>query len=147
MRSKLPWILLAVSVVANIFFAGGALYTLSARGESALEQAITKIELTPAQQEGLLALREKVAARRAARPGPPGGLRKALLAEVGNPTFDSDRVAALVNDWTTQRGTYFVEIARDLHAYVATLTPEQREKFLELAQERGFLRRLLRGKR
>ena len=147
MRSKLPWILLAVSVVANIFFAGGALYTLSARGDSALEQAVTKLDLTPAQQEGLLALREKIAARRAARVGPPGGLRQALLAEIGNPTFDRERVAALVDDWTTQRGTYFVDIAQDLHAYVATLTPEQREKFLELAQERAFLRRLLRGKR
>jgi len=38
-------------------------------------------------------------------------------------------------------------VAQDLHAYVATLTPEQRETFLTMARERGFLRRLLRGKR
>jgi len=70
-----------------------------------------------------------------------------MLAEVGNPTFDRERVAALVDDWSTQRRAYFVEVAQDMHAYVATLTPAQRATFLKLAQERGFLRRLLRGKR
>jgi Spy/CpxP family protein refolding chaperone len=147
MRGKLPWLLLAVSIVANVFFAGGALYTLSSRGESAIELAVRELDLTPAQQDGLRALREGIAARRAARAGPRVGLRQALLAEVGSPTFDRDRVAALVDEWSSQRGAYFVDVAQDLHAYVATLTPEQRERFLKLAQERSFLRRLLRGKR
>ena len=147
MRAKLPWILLAVSVVANIFFAGGALYTLSARGDNAFEQVSRKLDLTPAQQDGLKALREGVSARRKAMMGPPGGLRQDLLAEIGNPTFDRERVAALLGDRSVQRRAFFVDVAQDLHAYVATLTPEQREKFLELAQKRGFLRRLLRPKR
>jgi len=147
MRSKLPWILLAVSVVANIFFAGGAIYTLSSYGGSTVNQVVRKLDLTPAQRDGLIALREGVAARREAMIGRRGRLRKAMLAEVGNPTFDRERVAALVDDWSTQRRAYFVEVAQDLHAYVATLTPAQRATFLKLAQERGFLRRLLRGKR
>ncbi len=147
MRAKLPWILLAVSVVANIFFAGGAIYTLYGRGDSAIEQVTRKLDLSPAQRQGLLALREGAADRRAATTGTRGGLREALLAEIASPTFDRDRVAALVEDGSAQRQTFFVSMAQDLHAFVATLTPEQREKFLELAQKRGFLPRLLRRKR
>ena len=147
MRSKLPWILFAVSVVANIFFAGGALYALSARSDSAVKQVIRELDLTPAQQDGLMALREGIATRRAAMTGARGGLRKAMLAEIGNPAFDRERVAVLVGEWSDQRRGYFVDVAEDLHAYVATLTPEQRETFLTMAQERGFLRHLLRGKR
>ncbi|MHA1600533.1 MAG: Spy/CpxP family protein refolding chaperone [Alphaproteobacteria bacterium] len=147
MRNKLPWILLAVSVVANIFFAGGAIYTLSARSGNAVKQVIRELDLTPAQRDGLLALREGVAVRRAAMTGMRGGLRKAMLAEIGNPTFDRERVTVLVGEWSDQRRAYFVDLAENLHAYVATLTPEQRETFLTMAQERGFLRRLLRRKR
>ncbi len=147
MRSKLPWILLAVSVVANIFFAGGALYTLYGRGDHGIEQVSRKLDLTPAQRQSLQALREGVAARRAAMTGAPGGLRDAMLAEIGNPTFDRERVTALVDDWSAPRRAYFVDVAQDLHAYVATLTPAQRETFLELARDRTFLRHLLRSKR
>ncbi len=147
MRSKLPWILLAVSVIANIFFAGGAIYSFYGHGDRALQQVVEKLDLSPAQQQGLLALREGVAARREAMSGARGERREAWLAEIASPTFDRERVAALVDDWSAQRGTYFIDLAQDLHAYVATLTPEQREKFLELARERRFLRRLLRGKR
>ena len=92
-------------------------------------------------------MREGAAARRAAMIGTRGGLREALLAEIASPTFDRDRVATLVEDGSAQRQTFFVSMAQDLHAFVATLTPEQREKFLKLAQKRGFLLRLLRRKR
>ena len=147
MRSKLPWILLAVSVVANIFFAGGAIYTIAARGERTVELVSRELDLTPAQHQGLLALREGLTARRAAMAGARGGLRQAMLTEIGNPTFDRDRVAVLVDERSAQRREIFVDLAENLHAYVATLTPEQRETFLTMAQERGFLRRLLRRKR
>jgi Spy/CpxP family protein refolding chaperone len=147
MRSKLPWILLTVSVVANIFFAGGAIYTFYARGDRASENVAEKLNLTPAQQQGLEALRDGVAARRETMSGAREGLRDAMLAEIGAPTFDRERVAALVEERSAQWRIYFVGMVEDLHGYVATLTPEQRETFLEMARERGFLRRLLRRKR
>ncbi len=37
--------------------------------------------------------------------------------------------------------------AEALHGYLATLGPEQRAGFLEMAKERGFLRGLFRGNR
>jgi len=147
MRPKLLWILLAVSLVANVFFAGGALYAFCFHGEREGRQISRQLDLNPAQVQGLKALRETVASRRAAMPESRGGLRAAMLAEIGNPTFDRERVATMLNEWSAERREYFVDTAQDLHAYVATLTPEQREKFMELAQDRSFLRRLLRGRR
>jgi len=148
MRLRLPWILLAVSVVANLFFVAGVGYTRYGTGDDdAIAQATKQLNLSSAQQQGLLALREGVAARRETMSGPGGGLRDAMLAEIGKPTFDRERVAALVADWSAQRRTYFVDVAQDLHGYVATLTPEQRDKFLVLARDRLFLRQLLRGHR
>jgi len=147
MRSKLPWILLTVSVVANIFFAAGAVYTFYARGDRTVERSVEKLNLTPAQEQALAMLRDGIAARREAMSGAQGGLREAMLAEIGNPAFDRDKVTALVADWSAQRQAFFVDMAEDLHGYVATLTPEQRETFLEMARDRRFLRRFLRGKR
>lgn len=147
MHSKLPWILLTVSVVANIFFAAGAVYTVYARGDRAIERSVEKLNLTPAQEQALTALRDGVAARRETMSGAQGGLREAMLAEIGSPTFNRDKVTALVEEWSVHRRAYFVAMAEDLHGYVATLTPEQRETFLEMARDRKFLRRFLRGKR
>src|SRR3972149_6827277 len=141
MRPKLIWILLAVSLVANVFFAGGAIYAFCAHRDYGGRQISRQHDLNPAQVQGLKALRETVASRRAAMPDSRGGLRTAMLAEIGNPTFDRERVATMLNEWSVERREYFVDTAQDLHAYVATLTPEQREKFLELAQDRSFLRR------
>jgi Spy/CpxP family protein refolding chaperone len=148
MGLRLPWILLAVSVVANVFFAAGVGYTRYSADEDSIVERVTKqLDLTAAQQQGLLALREAVAKRRETVSAPGGGLREAMLAEIGKPTFDRERVAALVADWSEQRRTYFVDVAQDLHGYMATLTPAQREKFLVLARDRHFLRELLRGDR
>ena len=147
MRVRLLWILLAISVVANVFFAIGVGYTRYREADDPVDQITGQLNLTSAQRQGLLALREGIAARREAMSAPGGGLREAMLAEIGKPTFDRERVAALVADWSAQRGTYFVDVAQDLHGYVATLTPEQRDKFLALAGDRMFLRQLLRGRR
>jgi Spy/CpxP family protein refolding chaperone len=148
MRPKLMMILLAVSLIANVFFAGGALYAYYSQGDRGSGRQISRqLDLTSAQVQGLKALRETVAARRAAMPESHGGLRTALLAEIGNPTFDRERVETLLTEWSAERRSYFLDTAQDLHTYVASLTPAQREKFLELAQDRSFLRRMLRGRR
>jgi hypothetical protein len=51
-------------------------------------------------------------------------------------------VLALMEARSAQRRARIVDVAQDLHAYLATLSPEQRQAFLAMARERGFLRRL-----
>jgi len=147
MRAKLPWILLAVSLVTNAVLAG-AVYTLTSTADPAakraahVESVIQRLGLSPEQRDGLLALREKA---RQGRKGPREGResrRTAFVAELGKPTFDRAGVLALMEARSAQRRARIVDVAQDLHAYLATLSPGQRQDFLAMARERGFLRRL-----
>ncbi|MCH8037955.1 MAG: Spy/CpxP family protein refolding chaperone [Proteobacteria bacterium] len=148
MRTKLLWVLLAVSLTANVFLVAGALYTLyvkddrSAVAGASVDSVAERLGLTPEQRDGLLALREK--ARRGHK-GPREGResrRAAFVAELGKPAFDREGVLALMEARSAQRRARIVDVAQDLHAYLATLSPEQRQAFLAMARERGFLRRL-----
>ncbi len=147
MRAKLPWVLLAVSLVANAVLAG-AVYTLTGAADPAakraaqVESVIQRLALSPEQRDGLLALREKARqGRKGTREGHKSR-RAAFLAALGKPTFDRERVLALMEARSAERRARIVDVAQDLHAYLATLSPEQRQAFLAMARERGFLRRL-----
>jgi uncharacterized membrane protein len=147
MRGKLSWILLAISLLANGVLAG-TVYTLineedaAAKQTAHMDSVAERLGLSADQREGLLALRENARqGRQGAREGREGR-RNAFLAELGKPTFDRARVLAIMDERSAKRRERFANLAGDLHAYLATLTPEQRENFLVMARERGFLRGL-----
>ncbi len=148
MRIKLIWVLLAASLAANLFFVAGALYTLygkddwHARPGANVDSVAERLALSPEQRDGLLALREKARqGRKGSREGHESR-RAAFVAELGKPAFDREGVLALMEARSAQRRARIVDVAQDLHAYLATLSPEQRQAFLAMARERGFLRRL-----
>ncbi len=147
MRAKLPWILLAVSLVANAVLAG-AVYTLTSAPDPAakraahVESVIQRLGLSPEQRDRLLALREKARQGRKGSRERRESRRAAFLAELGKPAFDRERVLALMEARSAERRARIIDVAQDLHAYLATLSPEQRQAFLAMARERGFLRRL-----
>ncbi len=148
MRTKLLWILLAASLAANVFFVAGALYTLYGEDDrlagpgANVDSVAERLALSPEQRAGLLALREKARqGRKGSREGRESR-RAAFLAELGKPTFDRGGVLALMEERSAERRARIVDVAQDLHAYLATLSPEQRREFLAMARERGFLRRL-----
>ncbi len=148
MRAKLLWLVLVVSLTANVFLVAGALYTLygkdgrHAKYDANVESIGDRLALTEAQRRGLAALRERVQERRQGMRGQSGERRAAFLAELAKPTFDRDRVLALIGTRSIDWRERFADMAGDLHAYMATLTPPQREQFLAMARERGFLRSL-----
>ncbi len=148
MRVKLLWILLAVSLVANVFFVAGALYTLYVKDDRSagpganVDSVAERLALSPEQRDGLLALREKARQGRKGMGEGRESRRAAFLAELGKPTFDRAGVLALMEARSALRRARIVDVAEDLHAYLATLSPEQRQEFLAMARERGFLRRL-----
>ncbi len=148
MRVKLLWILLAVSLTANVFLVAGALYTLygeddwRAEPSAHIDSVAERLGLSPEQRDGLLALREKARqGRKGSREGRESR-RAAFIAELGKPAFDRAGVLALMEARSAKRRERIVDVAQNLHAYLATLSPEQRQEFLAMARERGFLRRL-----
>ena len=145
MKGKLVWFLLGVSLAANLFFAAGALYSFYGgdhRGRYAavsVDSVAERLALSPAQRDALQALRDT--ARNRPRPSREEReqRRASFLANLAAPEFDRARMQAMMEERRAGRQERFLGRAEALHGYLATLAPEQRAGFLEMAKERGFL--------
>ena len=153
MSRRLPWLLFAVSLTANIFFAAGVGYTVY-KGDEVSESPAARmgvvaerLGLTDAQHEALDLLRERADMRRPGMQAVDAPLRAAILKEVAQPDFDRDKVLEMIKQRDEERRPYYAEYAEDLHSFLVTLTPEQRQTFLEMANERRFLRQVYKGGR
>ena len=148
MRRNLPWILLAVSLALNLGLAAGALHfeaeaeRLGASAEARFETITARLELTAVQREALLALRAMIEDRRGSMGGTRDQRRAALMAELAKPELDRAHLREVMDDSQDQRRAFFEGLMVDLHGFLATLTPEQRENFLAMAEDRHFLRGL-----
>ena len=148
MKGKLVWILLGVSLAANLFFAAGALYSFYGgehrgwRAKVSVDEVAERLDLSPAQRDALQALRDQ--ARNRPRPSREerAARRAGFLANLAAPEFDRAQMQAMMEERRAGRQDRFLGRAEALHGYLATLDPEQRAGFLEMAKERGFLRGL-----
>jgi len=148
MKGKLVWILLGVSLAANLFFAAGALYSFYGgehrgwRAKVSVDDVVERLALSPAQREALQALRDKARDRPRPSREERAERRAAFLANLAEPEFDRARMQALMVERMAVRQERILDRAEALHGYLATLDPKQRAGFLEMAKERGFLFRL-----
>ena len=148
MKAKLVWVLLGVSLAANLFFAAGALYAFYGgehrgwRTKVSVDDVAERLALSPAQRDALQALRDQAPDRPRSSREERAERRATFLAELAEPEFDRARVQALMAAHMTRRQERILGRAGALHGYLATLDPEQRAGFLEMAKERGFLRGL-----
>lgn len=153
MRARLPWILLAISLVLNVAIVGGLLYGWQGdrhgRGpERAVAQLSEQLDLTADQQQQLRAMLEGVMERkRARREAPPSPQRQALVDLLAEESFAEAETQRLLDEISTERNLVWVEVSRDMHAFVSALDQEQKAAFLSMAKERGFFRDLFRGAR
>jgi uncharacterized membrane protein len=153
MRARLPWILLAVSVVLNIFFLAGAVWVRVHHPppwgdpEKRIAAVAKDLSLNETQQAaferfvrtarmGMRQLREKT------QPLLEESWRELAKDQPDEAVLDRAFTAA-----TENRRAYQVEISRSMRQFLATLSPEQREKFLALLRERqrvpGPMRQIL----
>lgn len=148
MKGKLVWIVLGASLAANIFFAAGAVYSLYGephpwrRAAVSVDDVAARLDLSPAQRDALEALRDEARARPRPSREEREQRRAAFLAELAKPEFDRAALEALMAEYRAERQARILDRAEALHDYLATLAPEQRAEFLEMAKERGFLRGL-----
>ena len=146
MKGKLVWFLLGVSLAANLFFAAGAIYTLSGEDHrrripagATVDAVAERLALSPAQRDALQALRDTVRNRPRPSREERAERRASFLANLAAPEFDRARLQAMMEERRAGRQERLLGRAEALHGYLATLTPEQRAGFLEMAKERGFL--------
>lgn len=141
MRSKLPWILLAISVALNVFVVGGFFYAkhmgeARMRDRSPIVAAARGLELTTAQQAALEKMQADIRRssgeiREEMRP-----LRRELLAELGKPQPDFDAVDRKIDDLGDVQNKRFKVMVRAVHEFQQSLTPEQQDAFRQAMNER-----------
>ena len=153
MRGKLIWTLLAVSIAANLFFIAGVVYSkatvesLAASDQARIDFVSEELGLSIEQRNTLEALRNSLRQRKNADREKRQERRQMFLATVANPTFDKEEVSLLLEQRCQARNKRWILGAEDLHGFLRELSDSQRQEFLEMAQERGFMRRLFFGRR
>jgi uncharacterized membrane protein len=151
MRTKLLWILLAASLLLNLFFAGGVIYSKMTaerlRDEPAarFEFVVDELDLSEAERGRLIALRETALARRDEMRREGRHLREALFKEMAKPDFDQARVEELLQRRSVLFVTFLGGIMAETHDFLATLEPERKREFMAMMKrEHRFLWRLIR---
>lgn len=144
MRRYLPWMLLAVSVALNAFFIGGHFYHRHFGGMHGPPQAdaihprmLQRLELTPAQREALTRLRQETRERYRQGRAMDKEIAMALLDELSKPQRDKTAVDNLTRQLNDRRLGYVRPTVEELGGFLGGLTPAQRQRVREVAEERG----------
>ena len=150
MRRKLPWLLLAASVALNVFFVAGVFYPHYGwqgderpRGDI-VAWATETFQLDARQVQDLEKMRERIAERRSERGDERGAFRATIIDALRAPAFDRAALEQALVERRGAMGDMILDMAEELHGFLAGLSPDQKSAFLERAEaDRGFLRQLL----
>jgi uncharacterized membrane protein len=141
-RQHLLWVALTLSLVLNLCFVAGALWiriqepTLPANPEERLQRIGAQLALDPQQRQDFERYRQTVHAhmqqmREAVEP-----LLSAARAELAKPDADAATVERLFDEAAQTRHGFQRELLTPTLSFLATLSPEQRAKFVELFHQR-----------
>lgn len=151
MRAKLPWILLAISVVLNIFAVGGFLYAKRATetrimNRSPVMMAARQLDLTDPQKQAFEKMRADIRKSSSDIRDEMRPLRRELLTELAKPQPDFATVDRKIDDLGDVQGKKFKAMVRSVHEFQQTLTPQQQEAFRKGIRD-NMGRRGMRGER
>ena len=145
MLKALPWVLFVASLVVNALFIGGALFGhghghWKKDREHAWERVVDKLDLTAEQTSALEDLRADLMTRGRDMREQRKEMRRAMLDELRNETFDEARFMTLMEDAGAERRAFFLDMARQFHAFMGQLSEDQRADLLEMVENRRFRR-------
>jgi Spy/CpxP family protein refolding chaperone len=135
-------VLLALSLALNLFFVAGALWfrihapppMLSP--EDRLEQMAGELNLDGQQKQAFAHYSQTIRERMRAMHGAVQPLIANAWSEVGKPGADEAKVMQLFDQASQERRAFMRDLTTTTLAYLATLSPQQRAKFVQLARQR-----------
>ena len=137
---SLVLMLLALSIALNLFFVGGALWirlhpatTLSFQ-EQRFRRMATELDLAPPQRDAFDRYVEAMRARTARMHQELAPLFGAAWEEMAKPQADEAQVMRLFDEASEKRRGFQREATTQTLAFLATLSPAQRAKFLAIVQ-------------
>jgi Spy/CpxP family protein refolding chaperone len=152
MKRRLPWILLTLSLILNAALIGGAVYVKQKaehyreNPEARAEYLVDRLELDQTQAAALEEMMQNFSEMREQRQEARESFREKFMALLAQPKLTREDVERELRAGTGAWIDRFADKMLEMHAFVSTLTPEQREELFALAREhRGGLRRLFQG--
>ena len=145
---RLPWLLLAVSVVLNLSMVAGFVMT-EQKVSRVADPAVRPVEvskalaLTPEQLEAFTSLQDSLQERRAMFREYMEPVRRAMTDTLIEESFDREAYRQVISKRREVREEFFLQIGEELHGFLQTLSPEQKARFKDLSRERNFLRRFM----
>jgi len=142
-RPYLLWLLLTLSLALNLFFVAGALW-IRFHGpppmnvEERLEGIGAQLGLDPQQKAAFEQYSQAVRTRMKLMHQAVDPLVSAAWSEVAKPDADEAKVLRLFDEAGQTRRSYMHELAPIALSFLATLSPEQRTKFVELFRQRPW---------
>jgi Spy/CpxP family protein refolding chaperone len=144
-RQHLFIVLLTLSLALNLFFIAGALW-IRIHGpppmnpEQRFQQIGAQLALDPQQEAAFQQYSSAVRARMQAMHKAVDPLIGNAWSEVAKPDADEAKVVQLFDEAAQTRRSFMRELAPVTLSFLATLTPEQRVKFVRLIRERPWER-------
>jgi Spy/CpxP family protein refolding chaperone len=143
-RSRQHWWkgALALSFALNLFFIAGALWirihapvaTLSP--EDRLDQMAGQLNLDPQQKQAFTHYSQIMRERLQAMHGAVQPLIGNAWSEVAKPQADETKVMQLFDQAARERRGFMRDLTTMTLSFLATLSPEQRARFVQLARQR-----------
>jgi Spy/CpxP family protein refolding chaperone len=146
-RQHLFWVVLTLSLALNLCFVAGALWIrfhgppVPIYPEERLQQIEPELALNPPQKQAFDVYAHTVRARMQSMRDAIEPLIANAWSELAKPDADETRVMQLFDEAAQQRRSLRRELATATLSFLATLSPEQRAKFVELARQRPWGKR------
>ena len=144
LRQHLLWVVLALSLVINLFFVAGALWIriqgppLATNPEERLLRIGAQLTLDPQQKQAFEQYSQTVRVHMQQMRDAVEPLIGSAWLEIAKPDADETKVVQLFEEAGQTRRRYMRELAPKTLSFLATLSSEQRAKFVELARQRPW---------
>lgn len=138
-RSRLLWVALAVSLTLNIFFIAGLVWSQVSpppfpTPAERLAQTEKELNLSGDQRDAFQRFVTEVRERTRHLRETNKPILDRVWDELAKPQPDQDVIARLVDEATENRRVYQKDMSAVLAQFLAALSPEQRNQFIDLAK-------------
>jgi uncharacterized membrane protein len=146
-RGRLVTVALALSLALNVCFIGGLVYSKLVPPTAPLVALGRELNLTPDQRKEFQSFVQVVRKRGTALRETNSKVGLQIWDELSQPKPDEQKLTALFAEVANNRRDYQTAVASGLLPFLETLTPEQRQRFVEFSKRRqegaGRMRQLL----
>ena len=138
-RQQILWASISLSLALNLFFVAGALWTRfhapPLTREARFDEMAVALALDPQQRQAFASYSQLMRTQLEKMRDLAQPLVRAAWAEVSRPQADEAKVMQLLDQAAQVRRGHLNQITEATIAFLRTLSPEQRAKFVKIAHQ------------